>query len=115
MNDFFKVLADETRLRCIALIFNNKEICVCELMHALTLPQSKISRHLSIIRLNRLIKQRRLGQWVLYSIDPNMADFKKNIIAISINELKNSLPYKDDKNKLNNMKNRPSIVQSSCV
>lgn len=77
MNDFFKVLADETRLRCLALIYENHELCVCELIHALELPQSKISRHLSLIKLNKLIIDRREGQWVLYSTNSDISKFKK--------------------------------------
>jgi ArsR family transcriptional regulator len=111
MNDFFKVLSDETRLRCLALIFDSDEICVCELIHALALPQSKISRHLSIIKLNGLIKQRRAGQWVLYSVNPDIAAFKRNLITMSLNELKNSRPYKDDRIRLNTMQNRPAVTQ----
>ena len=109
MNNFFKVLADETRLRCLALIFNNREVCVCELIHALKLPQSKISRHLSIIKLNNLIDQRREGQWVLYSVHPKLSTFKKNIIKMSIRELKNCSPFREDKARLLNMINRPVI------
>jgi ArsR family transcriptional regulator len=50
MNDFFNVLSDETRLRCLALICKNKVLCVCELEYALNLGQSKISRHLNILK-----------------------------------------------------------------
>jgi ArsR family transcriptional regulator len=113
MNDFFKVLSDETRLRCLILIFENYEICVCELMHALALPQSKISRHLSLIKLNGLINQRREGQWVLYSINPNMSKFKINIIKATIDELKNTIPFKEDRKKLVNMINRPFIEREA--
>jgi len=109
MNDFFKVLSDETRLRCLALIFDNQEVCVCELIVALELPQSKISRHLAIIKLNQLIKQRRQGQWVLYSVHPNLSQFKNDIINMSIDELKKSSPFKDDRKRLISMKNRPFI------
>jgi ArsR family transcriptional regulator len=109
MNNFFKVLADGTRLRCLALIFDNQEVCVCELIHALKLPQSKISRHLSIIKLNNLIDHRREGQWILYSVHPKLSTFKKNIIKMSIRELKNSSPFREDKARLLNMINRPVI------
>jgi ArsR family transcriptional regulator len=111
MNDFFKVLSDETRLRCLFLIFENNEVCVCELIHALALPQSKISRHLSIIKLNTLITQRRFGQWVLYSVNSNLSDLKKEIIKISFNNLKNTSPFKNDRVRLHSMKNRPLITK----
>jgi ArsR family transcriptional regulator, arsenate/arsenite/antimonite-responsive transcriptional repressor len=112
MNEFFKVLADETRLRCLALIFENEEICVCELIHAMDLPQSKISRHLSIIKLNNVISQRRAGQWVLYSKDPTLSDFKTSIIQMTIDELSKTSIFKQDKKRLSTMKNRP--VLSCC-
>lgn len=113
MHDFYKVLSDETRLRCVALIFENDEICVCELIHALALPQSKISRHLSIIKLNGLIHQRRQGQWVLYSVSSSLSVVQKEIIKMSIDELKNSPPYKQDRIRLGKMTNRP-IIKGYC-
>ena len=109
MNEFFKVLADETRLRCLALIYQNRELCVCELIHALDLPQSKISRHLSLIKLNKLIIDRRVGQWVIYSPHPDISAFKDNIIKTSIKELIDKSPFKQDRNRLLKMANRPLI------
>uniref|UniRef100_UPI0034DEC0D5 ArsR/SmtB family transcription factor n=1 Tax=Candidatus Thiodubiliella endoseptemdiera TaxID=2738886 RepID=UPI0034DEC0D5 len=109
MNEFFNVLSDETRLRCITLVCENKELCVCELEYALKLPQSKISRHLSILRLNGLIRKRRCGKWVLYSIHPDLADFQKKIIKFVTTEARAQVLYKSDLHRLSVMKNRPKI------
>jgi len=109
MDNFFKVLADETRLRCLAIIFEHREVCVCELIHALGLPQPKISRHLSIMKLNNIVSQRRHGQWVLYSIHPELTTFKKNIIETTINELKQKDNFIEDNKKLLQMNDRPDI------
>lgn len=114
MNEFFKVLADETRLRCLLLIFEHHELCVCELIHALALPQSKISRHLSTIRLNGLINQRREGQWVLYSFSSNLPSFQNEIIKMSFEELKSTQPFKKDRERLNKMTDRPAIERGCC-
>ncbi len=113
MDAFFKVLADETRLRCLVLIFSNEELCVCELMYALALPQSKISRHLSIIRLNGLIKQRREGQWILYSANHGLSMFKQGIIEQCITECNNIQPFLTDQKRLLHMTNRPLIMRES--
>ncbi|MEK8019379.1 MAG: metalloregulator ArsR/SmtB family transcription factor, partial [Candidatus Parabeggiatoa sp.] len=43
--NFFRALADETRLRCVVLIQQMGELCVCELTSGLGLSQPKISRH----------------------------------------------------------------------
>ncbi len=114
MDDFFKVLADETRLRCLALIYENQALCVCELIHALELPQSKVSRHLSLIKLNKLIIDRREGQWVIYSPNPEVSKFKKSIIQISIKELIMVSPFKEDRRRLLQMENRPCINKENA-
>lgn len=107
MDNFFKVLADETRLRCLAIIVKHGEVCVCELVHALGLPQSKISRHLSIMKLNNIVHQRRHGQWVLYSLHPGLSRFQNNIIQTTVDELKKQDRYMEDNKKLAQMNNRP--------
>lgn len=109
MDDFFKVLADETRLRCLAIIVEHKEVCVCELIHALKLPQPKISRHLAIMKLNSIVSQRRHGQWVLYSMHPELSAFKKSIIETTINEAKKQNHFIADNKKLLQMNDRPDV------
>lgn len=59
-------LADPIRLRCMALLATADELCVCQLVHALDVPQPKISRHLSVLREAGLVTQRRAAQWTLY-------------------------------------------------
>lgn len=67
---FFKVLADEARLKMLWLLFNHRELCVCDLMGALEITQSKASRHLSTLRHAGLVKDRREGMWSYYSLCP---------------------------------------------
>jgi len=47
---FFQLLSDETRLRCLLLLQKEGELCVCELVYALDIIQPKISRHLAALR-----------------------------------------------------------------
>src|SRR5260221_6198775 len=66
--DFFsKVLADRTRLRLIALI-GNTEVCVCYFVAILKTSQPKISRHLAYLRRAGIVKARREGKWMHYSL-----------------------------------------------
>jgi len=109
-SEFFKVLADETRLRCLTLIFEQQEMCVCELSYALDLPQSKISRHLSIMKLNQLIIDRRQEQWVLYSPHPQVSPFQKEIIHKVIKEYINQQPFQMDRERLQSMPSRPTLA-----
>jgi ArsR family transcriptional regulator len=61
----FKALSDETRLRILALL-RDGELCVCDLMAPLGLPQSTISRHLAYLRNAGLVEDRRQGVWMFY-------------------------------------------------
>ncbi|MCX5822098.1 MAG: metalloregulator ArsR/SmtB family transcription factor [Deltaproteobacteria bacterium] len=67
---FFKVLADEARLKMLWLLFNQKELCVCDFMAVLEITQSKASRHLRTLYKAGLVTDRRAGQWGYYSLRP---------------------------------------------
>ena len=62
-----KSLANETRLKMLRLL-NEREMCVCELTVALDLTQPTASHHLNILENMRLIKDRKEGKWVFYSV-----------------------------------------------
>ena len=63
----FKALADETRLK-ILMLLNIREMCVCEIMVALNLTQPTASHHLGILEEVGLVRDRREGKWVFYSL-----------------------------------------------
>jgi DNA-binding transcriptional ArsR family regulator len=68
----FKALADPIRLRILGLL-SLRELCVCEVMVALDLTQPTASHHLRILENVRLVKDRKEGKWVFYSIaDPGL-------------------------------------------
>jgi len=78
---FFKALADTTRLRILGLLAV-REMCVCEVMVALDLTQPTASHHLRIMENVGLVKDRKEGKWVFYSLhDPtstaNLLQFNK--------------------------------------
>lgn len=62
----FKALSDETRLRILNLLLKGEELCVCDIMAALDLPQSTVSRHLAHLRNAGLVDDRRQGVWMHY-------------------------------------------------
>jgi len=63
-----KALSDETRLRILKVLLD-RECCVCEIMQALDISQSRASRNLGILQNAGFLKVRREGTWVLYSVD----------------------------------------------
>lgn len=68
--NIFKALADETRLRILSLLLSEGELCVCDIMAALQLPQSTISRHLAYLRNADWVTDRREGVWNYYALAP---------------------------------------------
>jgi DNA-binding transcriptional ArsR family regulator len=64
----FKVLANNTRLKIIYLL-SLEELCVCDLAHTLKMTISAISHQLRILREQRLVKYRKMGKIVFYSLD----------------------------------------------
>ena len=68
--DFFKVFGDSTRLKILYALLNG-EVCVGDLSEALRLNQSAVSHQLRILRQNDLVKFRRDGKTVYYSLDDN--------------------------------------------
>jgi ArsR family transcriptional regulator len=64
----FRALSDETRLRIISLLLE-RECSVCEVMQATRISQTRASRGLTALRNAGILKVRREGLWVLYSID----------------------------------------------
>ena len=65
--DFFKVFADTTRLRILSVLFQS-EMCVCDLAEVLGMTQSAISHQLRILKQMKLVKNRREGKTVFYSL-----------------------------------------------
>jgi len=110
--EFYKQLADETRLRCLMLIFAEGELCVCELTHALELSQPKISRHLANLRQAGVLKDRREGQWIHYCLHETLPAWAHKVLAATAEGLANSALYAQDCNRLKNMTGRPGSV---CV
>ncbi len=103
----FRLLGDETRLRTLALIAREGELCVCELVAALGLSQPKISRHLAVLRDARLLVPRRDAQWIFHGINPVLADWQKHAIEAALEGIRSESTLKQDAARLRNMKNRP--------
>jgi DNA-binding transcriptional ArsR family regulator len=68
-----KALSDETRLMILAYL-ESGELCVCELLEALKKPQPTVSHHLMILQNAGFIKSRKLGRWVMYSLNYELYD-----------------------------------------
>ncbi len=110
-SQFFQLLSDETRLRCLLLMQREGELCVCELTHALGAIQPKISRHLAALRDAGVVGDRRRGQWVFYRIHPDLPEWARQVIRITAAEAGERPPFREDRAALAKMPNRPD---TSC-
>lgn len=104
---FFQALSDPTRLRIMVLLTAEKELCVCELTHALDLSQPMISRHLANLREAGLVRDRRAGKWIYYRLHPELPKWTGGVLAQTRSALVRNDPFRSDRSSLRGMNNRP--------
>jgi len=92
MESFYMALADKTRLRLLNLM-RDEEVCVCFFTEVLGDSQPKISRHLAYLRNGGIVKARRDGKWMHYSIVVPNDEGGKRV-------LKDALDWLDDQPEL---------------
>lgn len=81
--DMFKLFADNTRLRIICSILNT-ELCVCDLCELLEMNQSTVSHQLGLLRNAKLVKYRKEGKQVYYSLQDEHVE---KIISLSLEHI----------------------------
>ena len=75
-----KALSDPIRLRIILLLQAEGELCVCDLMAVLGLPQSTVSRHLAYLKRSCWVDIRRDGVWMHYMLSRESCDICKELL-----------------------------------
>jgi ArsR family transcriptional regulator len=73
-------LNDATRIQILRFIDKNKEVCVCDIENAFNMIQSRISRHLKILKDAGFLKVDRRGRWAYYSIRTPLDEFRQSIL-----------------------------------
>ena len=68
VEDVFKALGDHIRIRIVQMLAKNGEMCVCKIMQELSMTQPAVSHHLSALKNAGLVRPRKQGQWVHYSL-----------------------------------------------
>jgi ArsR family transcriptional regulator, arsenate/arsenite/antimonite-responsive transcriptional repressor len=82
LSQTMKAFADPIRLRIILLLRAEGELCVCDLMAVLKLPQSTISRHLAYLKRSCWVDTRRQGVWMYYQLSSESCEICKEMLAI---------------------------------
>ena len=73
VQELITALSDPIRRGALAIVWGGGEHCVCELMARLNASQSRMSRHMKVLRLAGLVTDRRDAQWVRYRRNPDLA------------------------------------------
>lgn len=73
-------LAEPTRLGALRILADGGEHCVCELMDQLGASQSRMSRHMGMLKASGLVVDRRDAQWVRYTINPDLPDHLRSLL-----------------------------------
>lgn len=81
--ELFKVFGDSTRIKIICALFE-AEMCVCDIANLLNMTQSAISHQLRVLKSNRLVKYRRDGKVIYYSLED---DHIKHIFDAGLNHI----------------------------
>ncbi len=100
---FTRALADPTRLRILMLLLQREELCVCHLTGILEIVQPKVSRHLAVLRENKLLLDRRSGLWIYYRLNPAMPIWCYKTLQALLSGCMNAEPYKNDMKRLDNL------------
>jgi len=83
MDIFLKTIGsinDESRLKILNFINVNGEVCVCDIENAFEMIQSRVSRHLKILKEGGFLKVERRGRWAYYSIRSPLDAFRQSIL-----------------------------------
>jgi ArsR family transcriptional regulator, arsenate/arsenite/antimonite-responsive transcriptional repressor len=75
----FSALADPTRVRILHLLLPG-EMCVCDLVEIIQVPQPTASRHLAYLRKTKLVRSEKRGLWMYYTLVPPTTVFHKALI-----------------------------------
>lgn len=96
----YAALSDPIRLRILALVAQEKELCVCELVDALQLSQPKISRHCKALNEAGILRSRRQAQWVVYSLADDVSSWVSQTREAAIFAVKQEPQHKVDSENL---------------
>ena len=105
MVDIFKALAEESRLRILALLMQD-EMCVCEIEDCLNMTQSNVSRHLTALKNCGILNSFKKAQWTYYKINNSFVKQNPDLHAYLSKELKRLPCYNNDCEKWGNCKSQ---------
>lgn len=83
MSNFFKILGEPTRIKILNTLDNN-EMCVCDIANVLNMTKSTISHQLNILRINNIVRNKKIGKEVYYTLDD---EHVKKVFEIALSHI----------------------------
>ena len=83
MSNFFKILGEPTRIKILNTLDSN-EMCVCDIANVLNMTKSTISHQLNILRINNIVKYKKVGKEVYYTLDD---EHVKEVFEIALSHI----------------------------
>jgi ArsR family transcriptional regulator, arsenate/arsenite/antimonite-responsive transcriptional repressor len=99
----YKALSEEMRLRMLMLLLHG-ELCVCDIMEILGEPQPKVSRHLAYLKHSGLLKSKRVGTWMHYSLKEPLDGLLEAHINFLREQISSHPIFREDARKIDEVK-----------
>ena len=106
-----KALADETRLRIMHLLLSVGDLCVCDLETALSISQSKASRHLQTLKQAELVEDRRDATWVYYRVSDELDETARRTLVTLLEALGENAEVKADVERARKLRRSPRCAE----
>lgn len=91
------MLSHPIRLRCVLMLLDQPELCVCDLTAVIGVPQPSVSRHLGQLRAAGLVADRREGQWIHYRLDGELPEWVMSVLEATAKAVLDTAPYQGDR------------------
>ena len=114
LEQLFRALADDTRLRILGLL-SAGEVCVCNIHGALNLPQPAVSRHLAYLRKSGLAAARRDGLWMHYRLEMPADPASAKVLKAALEAIGSAPAAGSDMKKLSRLVSIPLRVLSDAA
>lgn len=108
--ELFRALGEVNRLRIMNILANRGPCCVCNLQAVLDVPQTRISKHLTVLKSAGLIRSDRVGQWVVYSLAEPLGPLQQAQIEIIQSDLPNAEGFSKDLQRYDRLAERGRLV-----
>lgn len=85
LSNLYKLIGDNTRCKILFALSTN-EMCVCDLANVLNMTKSSISHQLSLLKKNNIVKNKKIGKEVYYSLDDDHIKILFEVALLHIKE-----------------------------